>query len=448
MTIASNLSYFQDSQGSLTSGTFNISAAPFTIAIASSEKLRVDSNGYLLVNRQTSAGTYHLQVQGNAFISGTMECNQIIATNFAGTSNTATNLSGGDANQIIYQTAPGQTGFLAAGPINTVLAGTGNAPNFQNFLTLGSTTEATSTSTGALIVRGGVAVQKNLHVGGTIYGSFAGNVTNATSASFAVTATYAITATTSTHLLGGAAGSIPYQNAVGRTTFLAIGTNQYILTSDGTAPIWTPLSGASAGNALTATNIAFGTAGQIPYQSAAGTTTFVGPGTVGEILVSRGTTGPIFANTLTLAGTTAASSTSTGALQVRGGVGIAGNLYVGGTIFGLGGEGIRPRVVSYANAVSITLNADTTDIATQVNTQSAGTLTFNAVTGTPFDGQKILIRIQCTNAQSLAFNAVFQGSSELALPTTTSSGSKYDYMGFIYNSAASKWQLLAKMFGF
>jgi len=36
----------------------------------------------------------------------------------------------------------------------------------------------------------------------------------------------------------------------------------------------------------------------------------------------------------------------------------------------------------------------------------------------------------------------------LALPTTSSSASKYDYLGFVYNSTATKWQLLAKVFGF
>jgi len=465
MTIAANLSYLQDNQGNITSGTFNIAAAPFTIAIASSEKVRIDNNGYLLVNRTTSQGNYHLQVQGNTYISGTMEAGTIIASNFAGVSNTSTNLSGGDANQIVYQTAPGQTGFLSVGPINTILVGTGNAPNFQNFFTLGSTTDSTNTQTGALIVRGGAAIQKNLYVfgnvvsSGTIVGSVArattatyaltaGTATTATDALFAGTATFAYTASTSTHLAGGATGSIVLQTAAGRTSFLAIGANQYVLTSDGSNPTWAPLSGVSAGSALTATNIAFGTAGQIPYQSSPGVTVFVGPGNTGEILVSRSTSGPIFQNTLTLAGTTAASSTMTGAFQVRGGVGIGGNLYVGGTIYGLSGEGIRPRVVSYANATSITLNADTTDIATQTNTQAAGTLTFAAPTGTPYDGQKILVRLQCTNSQSFSFNAVFQGSSEMALPTSSSSGSKYDYMGFIYNSTASKWQLIAKMFGF
>jgi hypothetical protein len=106
------------------------------------------------------------------------------------------------------------------------------------------------------------------------------------------------------------------------------------------------------------------------------------------------------------------------------------------------------RTTTIANGTSITMNADTTDIAIQVNTQAAGTLTINAPTGTLVDGQKLTLRLQATNAQTFSFNGVFAGSTDLPLPLTSSSGSKYDYLGFIYNSTAAKWQLIAKNFGF
>lgn len=111
-------------------------------------------------------------------------------------------------------------------------------------------------------------------------------------------------------------------------------------------------------------------------------------------------------------------------------------------------KSINPRVVSIADGTSVTINADTTDIATQANTQSAGTLTINAPTGTPFNGQKLIFRLQSTNNQTFSWNSIFAGSADLALPTVSSGSSKYDYVGFMYNSTASKWQLLAKVFGF
>lgn len=109
---------------------------------------------------------------------------------------------------------------------------------------------------------------------------------------------------------------------------------------------------------------------------------------------------------------------------------------------------IEERVVAASDATSITINADTTDLATQANTQAAGTLTINAPTGTPVNGQKLMLRLQSTNVQTFSWNAIFAGSTDLVLPTASSGSSKYDYVGFIYNSTASKWQIIAKNFGF
>jgi hypothetical protein len=109
---------------------------------------------------------------------------------------------------------------------------------------------------------------------------------------------------------------------------------------------------------------------------------------------------------------------------------------------------LQPRVVTVADATSITPNINTSDIVVQVNTQVAGTLTINAPTGSVNDGQKFMIRLRATNTQTFSFNGIYAGSTDLALPTTSSSGSKYDYLGFIYNSVASRWQYIAKNFGF
>jgi hypothetical protein len=130
-------------------------------------------------------------------------------------------------------------------------------------------------------------------------------------------------------------------------------------------------------------------------------------------------------------------------LQVTGSASITSTLTAAGFI---GRQ--QPRVVTITDATSITINSDTTDIALQTNTQVAGTLTINAPTGTPVDGQKIMLRLRATNAQTFSFNAAFTGGTDLSLPTTSSSGSKYDYLGFVYNSAATKWQLIAKAFGY
>lgn len=115
---------------------------------------------------------------------------------------------------------------------------------------------------------------------------------------------------------------------------------------------------------------------------------------------------------------------------------------------GSGGVSNVPKVVAIANATSITVNTDTTDIATQANTQAVGTLTVNAPTGTAVNGQKFILRLTSTNVQTFSWNAVFDGSIDITLPTVSSGGGRTDYLGFIYNSTAVKWQMIAKVFGF
>lgn len=106
-------------------------------------------------------------------------------------------------------------------------------------------------------------------------------------------------------------------------------------------------------------------------------------------------------------------------------------------------KSVQPRMVSLADATSITINGDTTDVATQINTQATGTLTVNAPSGTPYDGQKIVLRIKSTNVQTYAWNAIFAGGSIVPLPINTTGSNKYDYIGLMYNAALAKWLTVA-----
>jgi hypothetical protein len=184
--------------------------------------------------------------------------------------------------------------------------------------------------------------------------------------------------------------------------------------------------------------------------------------------ITSGTSGgiPYFSGTSAI---TSSAALAANALVIGGGAGVAPSTTTTGTgvvtalgnnVNSTGGfttidgtatltnKNIQSRVVSIADGTSVTINGDTTDIATQANTQALGTLTINAPTGTPFNGQKLVFRLQSTNVQTFSWNAIFAGSTDLTLPTTSSGASKYDYMGFIYNSTAAKWQILAKNFGF
>ncbi len=102
---------------------------------------------------------------------------------------------------------------------------------------------------------------------------------------------------------------------------------------------------------------------------------------------------------------------------------------------------VNPRITTVASSATPTPDSDATDEFT-VTALAAGA-TFGAPTGTPVDGQKLIIRIKDNGtARALDFNAAYRFSTDLPKPTTTVL-SKTLYMGFIYNAADSKWDCLA-----
>lgn len=313
----------------------------------------------------TNTATLADLVVDNIFATGNITGNNV------GVINTASNLQNGTSFQVPYQLSSGTTAFAGPGSTGTVFIGRGNAsPTFTNILLLSGDIEATSTTTGTLIVTGGVGISKNLHVGGTINGNIA----------------------------GGSTGSILIQTSTNINYWLGLGPNGFVLQSDGTRPYWTSLGGLSAGTAFTATNVAGGTQGQIVYQNTSGVTTFAGPGNTGEILVSRGISGPVFQNTLTLASTLTSISTTTGAFQVRGGAGFGRDVFIGGTLSLVSSASSTSTPTS--NALNVTggayFNNNITVEGTSLfkgNVVFAGTATYSYSTNTVFTDNLINLHV-------------------------------------------------------
>lgn len=112
---------------------------------------------------------------------------------------------------------------------------------------------------------------------------------------------------------------------------------------------------------------------------------------------------------------------------------------------------INPRVDDQ-NAPASPYAADSDSYDMAVLRGISGGLTINAPTGTPVQGQKLIIRFKDDGtARALTWqtgsSGQFRASSDLALPTTTTL-SKTLYTGFIYNSTDSRWDLLAKLDNF
>ena len=102
-------------------------------------------------------------------------------------------------------------------------------------------------------------------------------------------------------------------------------------------------------------------------------------------------------------------------------------------------EGDTPRITSVASSATPTPNIDTTDL--YIITALAEAALFGEPTGTPSDGQKLVIRIKDNStARALTWNAIYTTGN---LPDTTVVGETL-YLACIYNNAASKWDVAVR----
>jgi hypothetical protein len=115
---------------------------------------------------------------------------------------------------------------------------------------------------------------------------------------------------------------------------------------------------------------------------------------------------------------------------------------------------INPRVDSStaANSATWSPNSDTTDIFELAGALTVAVTTINNPSGTPVEGQKLMIRVKSdTSAHALTWSGTqwraSTASGAPALPTTTTI-SKNLVAGFMWNSTDSKWDLLAVQDGY
>lgn len=103
---------------------------------------------------------------------------------------------------------------------------------------------------------------------------------------------------------------------------------------------------------------------------------------------------------------------------------------------------VTPRVLSAASYTTDTgssLNIDNYDQF--IVTAQAGALKLNNPSGTPTDGQKLLVAITGTASRALTYDTQFEAST-VALPTTTASTARLN-IGFIWRADTSKWICVA-----
>lgn len=133
--------------------------------------------------------------------------------------------------------------------------------------------------------------------------------------------------------------------------------------------------------------------------------------------------------------------------------GTNGGFYMEGATGGSQGAGTINATGVYVNGVAVqqsTANVQTVSSSASITPTTSNDLVdvtalavntaINAPTGTPTEGQALLIRIEPTGAYTITWNAIYQAIG-VTLPTTTTSGKKI-YVACCYNSNDTKWDVI------
>jgi hypothetical protein len=104
---------------------------------------------------------------------------------------------------------------------------------------------------------------------------------------------------------------------------------------------------------------------------------------------------------------------------------------------------ILPRIATVASSATPVINTDTTDVANILTLAIAVTSMTTSLSGTPVDGQKLIIRFKDTGvAKAITWGASFLSSGVATLLATTVGG-KTHHVGLIYDGAATVWRCVA-----
>lgn len=293
----------------------------------------MSASGFTPIQLYHSTTATNIPTSGN-LANGELGLNiadmKLYAKNSSGVVTLLASNSGAVATVSSVAVSGGTTGLTTSGgPITT----TGTITFAGTLVAANGGTGFSSYTTGDMLFASGATAISKLSLGTTNFVLTAG----ASAPQYVAQSTLAVG--TATNLAGGTAGASPYQTGSGATTFLSLGTSGHVLTAGASAPQYVAQSTLSVGTAI---NIAGGSANQIPFQTSAGTTSFISTPVSGFVLgwngssfvwvnaptatsatnISGGTTGDLPFQSATST-TSFISDVATGNALISGGVGVA-----------------------------------------------------------------------------------------------------------------------------
>ena len=436
-----------------TAGTYgSASSVPVFVTNASGQVTSVTNTSIAISNAQVSGlGTMSTQNASAVTITGgTINGTTIGATTAAAitgtivTANTyfsgpGTNLTGTASGLSIGGNAATATSAGSVTNSLTINSGGAGGTSPQTFNggtaitisynTVGapSTTGTNASGTWGIGISGNAATVTN---GLYSTGSYS-NPTWLTSISGSIVSGAVATATTATNVAGGAAGSLVYQTAAATTSTLALGATNYVLTAGASAPQYvaqSTLSVGSATTATTATNLAGGGAGYVPYQSGSGATSFLASGTIGQTLTSGGTGAPTWSTPVTYA--TVTDDTTTAATRYP--------LFANQTTGNLSTEYVSSTKLQFNPSTGVFTSTSFTGAGTGL-TGTAASLSIggNAATATSATSATTATNLAGGTANQIPYQTGAGATAFVVAPTTGSTALTWSGSAFTWATAGT-----------
>ena len=284
-----------------TSGVITFGTTAITFAQISSAQIYSAGTGLTLTGTQFS-----ITPTGTAGTYGSASQVPVFVTNASGQVTSVTNTAIAINGSAVTGAISGQAGSVAnALTLGTYLTGT----SYNGGTAVTATVDATSANTASKVVARDASGDFSA---GTITATLSGNATNVSgTVAFANGGTGETTRQAAMDALAGAVTSGQYLRGNGSDVVMSA-----IQVAD--VPTLNQNTTGNATTATTATNLAGGSAGTVPYQSAAGTTAMLAAGSSGQVLQSNGAAAPSWV------AATAAANNGTLTMNVSG-VGLSGS---------------------------------------------------------------------------------------------------------------------------